>query len=145
MIFSMQQVPRINAYQVRILALLPGYRCYVDASTAPDQPNQQPKLADLGVFILNIQEQPTEAIYIRAHLQACTSVIMAKAASLALASMLLDRLNLSGVNFLSDSEQLVHFLNKDDLSNPLDWRIKPYTQQFYNHALTRSSKIYKIH
>jgi hypothetical protein len=45
---------------------------------------------------------------------------MAEAASLALASVVIDMLNLNGVNYLSDCEQLVHFLNKDDLSNRPD-------------------------
>jgi ribonuclease HI len=130
MTLSMQQVPRINRYRVTVPALLQGHMCYVDASTTPDQPNQQPSLAGLGVFILNLQEQPTQAMYIKAKLHACTSVIMAEAAALALASVIIDKLNITGVNFLSDSEQLVHFLNKEDLSNPPDWRIKPFTQLF---------------
>lgn len=75
-----------NRYEVIAPALLQGPRCYVDASTAPDQSNAQPRLAGLGIFILNLQEQPAQAIYIKAKLQACTSVIMAEAASLALAS-----------------------------------------------------------
>ena len=43
---------------------------------------------------------------------------MVEAASLAIASVIIDRLNLIGVNYLSDYEPLVHFLNSDDLSNP---------------------------
>ena len=82
-----------NDEQVRITApaLLQGSRCYVDASTEPDQPILQPRLAGLGVFILNFQEQPAQAIYIKAKLDACTSVIMAEAASLALASAIIDQ------------------------------------------------------
>jgi hypothetical protein len=34
-----QQVPRTNRYTVTVSGLLQGHRCYVDASTAPDQPN----------------------------------------------------------------------------------------------------------
>jgi hypothetical protein len=87
----------------------------------------------------------TQALYIKAKLRACTSVIMAEAAALALASVILHKLNMTGINFLSDSEQLVYFLNREDLSNPPDWKIKPFTQLFSNHATTRSAKIYKIH
>jgi hypothetical protein len=36
---------------------------------------------------------------------------MAEAASLAFASTVIDSLNLNNVNYLSDREQLVHFLN----------------------------------
>jgi hypothetical protein len=39
---------------------------------------------------------------------------------LALASVITHKLNIIGINFLLDSEQLVHFLNKEDLSNPPD-------------------------
>jgi len=71
-------------------------------------------------------------------------VIMAEAASLALASAIIDKLNLSGINYLSDCDQLVQFLNADELSNPPDWRIKHFTQAFSNHSRGRSSKLYKI-
>jgi hypothetical protein len=70
---------------------------------------------------------------------------MAEAAGLALASVITANLNLTEVNFLSDNEQLVRFLNQQDLSNPPDWRIKPFTQLFANNTTARASKIYKIH
>ena len=91
--------------------------------------------------------EPPRAIYIKAKLYACTSVIMAEGASLALAlaSAIIDRLNPTGVNYLSDCQQLVHFLNSDDLSNPPDWRIKRFTQTFSNHSTSRSSKVFKVH
>ena len=72
----------------------------MDASTESDRPNRHPRPAGLGIFILSFQEQPPQAIYIRAKLDACTSVIMAEAASLALASAIINKLNLSGVNYL---------------------------------------------
>jgi hypothetical protein len=113
--------------------------------TAPDQPLQQPRMVGICVFILHLQEQSTMTMYIKAKLQACTLVLMAKAAALALASAITHKLNITGTNFLSDSEQLVHFLNKDDLSNPPDWWMKPFTQLFSNHASSTSANIYKIH
>jgi hypothetical protein len=109
----------------------------------PDQPTLPPKPAGLGIFVLNMQAQLTQAIYIKAKLAGCTSVLMAEAASLALASTVIDSLNLN-INYLSDYEQLVHFLNEADHSNPPDWRIKHFTQMFSNHARTRESKIFKI-
>lgn len=54
-----------NRYQVTAPALLQGHRCYVDASTTPDLPNQLLRRAGLGIFFLLMQEQSTEAIYIR--------------------------------------------------------------------------------
>ena len=145
MTLPLQQVPRMHRYEITASALLQGPRCYVDASTALDQPHLQPRFAGLGVFILNLQEQPAQAIYIKAKHVACTSVLMAEAASLALASAIIDRLNLTRVSYLSDCEQLVHFLNSDDLSNPPDWRIRYFTQTFSNHSRSSSSRVYKIH
>jgi hypothetical protein len=103
-----------------------------------------PIQAGLGVFILNMQVRPTQAIYIKAKLAGCTSVLMAEAASLAFASTVIDRLNLNSVNYLSDCEQLAHFLNEADHSNPPDWRIKHFTQMFSNNTRSNESKIFKI-
>jgi hypothetical protein len=84
--------------------------------------------------------QPRQYIS-KAKLQGCTFVIMAEAASLALASTISSRLNLAG---MSDCQQLGHFINGEDLSNPPDWRIKHLTQLFYNHSSNSSSKLYKV-
>jgi hypothetical protein len=59
---------------------------------------------------------------------------MAEAAVLALASVIASKLDLTGVNFLSNSEQLVHFLSSQDLFNPPVWRIKPFIKVFSNNA-----------
>jgi hypothetical protein len=61
-----------------------------------------------------------QTIYIKAKPVGCTSVLMAEAASLAFAALVTDRMNLTNINFLSDYEQLVHFLNAPDQSNPPD-------------------------
>lgn len=134
-----------NRLQISTPALLQGPRCYVDASVSPDQPNQLPRTAGLGILILNLQEQAIQTLYVKAKLEACTSVLMAEAAALALASDIVHRLNMTGTNFLSDNEQLVSFLNKQDLSNPPDRRIKPFTQRFYNNTASSSARIFKIH
>jgi len=135
----------MHSHVIAIPALLHGTRCYVDASIEKDQQNSNPTPAGLGVFILNFQEQTPQAIYVKARLDDCSSVIMAEAASLVLASAVGHNLNLSGVNFLSDYEQLVHFLNKNDISNPPDWRIKYYTQTFASFTRSSSSNIFKVH
>jgi hypothetical protein len=70
---------------------------------------------------------------------------MAEAASLALAATAADRLSLSNMWFLSDSQSLVQFLNQTEQSNPPDWRIKPFTQTFSNYATIRNYKVLKIH
>jgi len=123
-----------NVYVIANPTLLHGTRCYVDASTEPDQLNSTPSPAGLDVFILTFQEHMTRAIYIKVKLQNCSSVIMAEATRLALASAISYNLNLSGVNFLSDCEQLVRFLNKNDISDPPNWRIKYFTQSIANYT-----------
>jgi hypothetical protein len=45
---------------------------------------------------------------------------------------------------MSDSEQLVQFFNKQDQSNPPNWRIKPLTQVVTNNVMATSSRTYKI-
>jgi hypothetical protein len=45
---------------------------------------------------------------------------MAEAASLALASSLIQAFNIDNCSYLSDCQQLVHFLNMNDLTNPPD-------------------------
>lgn len=91
-----------NRYTINTPALLPGKRCYVDASTLPDHPTMPPRQAGLGILIVNVQVQPTQTIYVQAKLAECTSALMAKAVSLAFAATVAETLNLSNVNFLSD-------------------------------------------
>jgi ribonuclease HI len=69
---------------------------------------------------------------------------MAEAAAIALAALITDQLGLQQVNFLSDNQQLVNFLNEQDHTNPSDWRMKYYTQIFCNSAATRTAVISKI-
>jgi len=82
----------------------------------------------LDVFIINTQVHPPQNVYIKTAMKDSTLVLMAEAAALALAVTVTDRLQLNHINFLSDSQQLVQFLNSSDHSNPPDWRIKPFTQ-----------------
>lgn len=69
MISSVQQVQTTNRHEITAPTLLQGPRCYVDSSTEPDLPNSQSRLAGLDVFILNFQEQPTQAITLRRNLK----------------------------------------------------------------------------
>jgi hypothetical protein len=91
---------------VQIVApgLLQGNRCYVDASIAPDQTNQLARTAGLGIFFLNLQDQVAGNIYIKARLNNCSSVLMAEAAELALASAIAHRLSITQINYLSDNQ-----------------------------------------
>ena len=125
-------------------ALLPGVRCYADASLTPDHALPPPRTAGLGVFLVNTQVQPVQTINIRAIMSGAHSVIMAEAAALVLAATVNDLLNFNSTTFLSDCKQLVHFLNATDQDHPPDWRMKSFTQLFTNCAARRQAKIYKI-
>jgi hypothetical protein len=124
--------------------MLQGSRCYFDASLLPDNINTNPRQVGIGIFIINLQATPTQYIHIQARLQMCTCVLMAESAALALAALMVSRLNIMECSFLSDCEQLVRFINSLDHSNPPDWRIKPFTQIFSNLYRASSSKLLKI-
>lgn len=129
----------------RLPALLPGSRCYTDASSLPDQiAPLVPKTAGLGVFLINMQVHPPQNIYIKAVITNSTSVIMAEAAAMALAAAVSERLQLQHTNFLTDNQELVKFFNSADCSDPPDWRIKHLTQLFINHTQNRSTRTFKI-
>jgi len=53
---------------------------------------------------------------------------MAESAAMAWAAALLNQLQSHQATIFSDNQQVVHFLNGPNLSNPPDWRIKPYIQ-----------------
>jgi hypothetical protein len=101
---------QMDRYAVQVPALL-GIRCFVDASTMPDQPNQPARQAGIGIFIVNTQVQPMQTIYIKAAMTQTHSVIMAEAIAMALAAKLMNVLNFNDVCYLSDCSQLVQFLN----------------------------------
>jgi hypothetical protein len=69
---------------------------------------------------------------------------MAEAAAITLATLITDQLGFQQVNFLSDNQQPVNFLNQQDHTNPPYWRMKYYTQIFCNSATTRTTVIGKI-
>lgn len=132
-------------FMAQLPALLEGVRCYSDASTAPDLPTLSPRPASIGLFIINTQVNPVQTIYIKARMIGTTSVLMAEAAAIALAAVVTQRLNLQQVHFLSDNQQLVHFLNASDQANPPEWRVKPFTQMFTNSTTNTNKTIRKIH
>jgi hypothetical protein len=49
-----------------------------------------------------------------------STVLMAEAAALALATAITERMHLCHTNFLSDNQELVQFINTTDHSNPPD-------------------------
>jgi hypothetical protein len=141
---SLQQVPMMNRFIITDPATLQGPICYFDASLLPDNTQATPRPVGLGILISNLQVPMYQSIYIQAHLQSCTLVLMAEAAALALAALITSSLNITGCTFLSDCEQLVHFINSVDQFNPPDWRIKPFTQIYSNSSPGYSSRLCKI-
>jgi ribonuclease HI len=69
---------------------------------------------------------------------------MAEAAALALGVSIVQALQIPLCSFLSDSQQLVHFLHQENQQNPPQWRIKPFTQVFINAAATLQTQLFKI-
>jgi len=133
-----------DRYTVQVPALLPGVRCYVDASTVPDHPSLPPRMAGLGILFVNTQVQPAQTIFIKAQLTGVQSVPIAEAAALALTARVNESLNFDNTTFLSDCQQSVHFLDQQDHTHPPDWRIKFFTQSFTNCSVHRRAKILKI-
>jgi len=75
-------------------ALITGPRCYTDASTQQDANQRTIKDAGLGVFMLNQHIQGPQAIFIQAKAMNMSSVLMAEAAAMTLASRLVTILQL---------------------------------------------------
>jgi hypothetical protein len=96
------------------------------------------------MFFVNTQVQPAQTIYIKAKISGVHSVLMAEAAALALAAALNEAFTFNNTTFLSDCQQLVDFLNQNDHTHPLDWRIKSFTQIFDNCSAQRHAQIFKI-
>jgi len=94
--------PQTNRFILHMPAIVPGIRCYVDASTTPDHPSLPSRMAGLGIFFVNTQIQQAQTIYIKAHMSRAQSMIMAEAAALAIAAMVNHSLNFNNTVFLSD-------------------------------------------
>jgi hypothetical protein len=61
-----------------------------------------------------------------------------------LAAVITHRLGLHNVYFLSDSLQLVNFLNSGDLLDLPDWRMAPLIQMTQDYTRDRNSSVLKI-
>jgi len=90
-------------YTIQLPALLPGPRCYTNASTLIDHTSRQPMRAGLGVFIINTEMHPPQNIYIKGVLSDSSSVLMAEAAALALVAAVISRLQLQTQTFTSSA------------------------------------------
>jgi hypothetical protein len=107
-----------------------GVLCYTDASISPDVCSPRFRQAGIGIKFVNIQVQPANTICNKAIVKDVSSVLMAKAAALALAASIASNMGFMRVSFFTDSTQLLQFLFASDQTKPPDWRMKTYTQQF---------------
>jgi hypothetical protein len=120
-----------------------GFRCYTEASTAPDLLPNEIRPAGIWTFITNTQLQPPLSITIKAALNASPSVFVAKAAALALGATLLHIMHLNPVNFFTDNHLLSHYINSTGHLDIPDWRAAAYTHTI-SSSLTGASKVFNI-
>jgi hypothetical protein len=109
----------------------------------PDGPDTQPRVAGVGIMFVNLQDDPGNKLYIKAIIKNASSVIMAEAGALALAARVAVNMGYTNVSF-SDCSQLVQFRSSQDHSNPPDWRMKNFTQEYDTSSITILSELYKI-
>jgi hypothetical protein len=101
-------------------------------------------MAGVGIVFANLQDSPGNKLYIKAIINNASSVIMAEAGALALAARVAVNMGYTNVSFFSDCRQLVQFLSSQDHSNPPEWRMKNFTQEYDTSSVTIHSKLYKI-
>jgi hypothetical protein len=89
---QMLSLPGPPHYKALLPAILPGIRCYIDASIALDTILQASRSAGLGIFIVNNHPSAASTIYVKAVAMNCNSVIMTEVAALALGAQLLKAL-----------------------------------------------------
>jgi hypothetical protein len=72
-------------------------------------------------------------------------MINAEVAALALATTILNKLNLGEIAYFSDCSQLVDFINSGNPSDPPDWRMLPCIQDFNFTMGNSRHSVSKIH
>ena len=123
-------------------SLFEGAKCYTDASLVPDDESLEERHAGLGIFIRDPRKNLK--LFIRVHAKICSSVLMAEALAMSLASKISARLDLDKINYFTDNLILASYLNGGNMESPSDWRIKPYTQIFINNGKNRDTRVLKI-
>lgn len=117
---------------------------HTDGATLPDQEPQVSRRAGIGILITNTNQEQALTVYIQATMQNVLSVLMAETAALSLAAVVSNRMKLQQVNFLSDNQQIVSFLNMANRSTPPHWNIKFLTQEFLNSVPNQPIRVFKI-
>jgi hypothetical protein len=125
------------------IANTPHFLCYTDALTIPDN-IPFPRRAGLGIHIIDLQVQPANHIHIRASLREIHFVDSAEAAAMALAAVVLHKMNSNSVVFYSNCATLVDILNSRNSASLPNWRMKFYTQIFDDYTKGRRPQIVKL-
>lgn len=116
--------------------MLEDLRIYSDASLFPN------RNGGLEVFLNRTRSQNGFNIYIKASLITISSVFTAEATTFALAGVIFDWLNITEASFISDSQQLVTYINSNSTTPIPRWDAEFYTQNFYKQ--NKNFKVYKI-
>jgi hypothetical protein len=121
-----------------------GIYCFIDASTTPELGLSCSRAAGLGIYIVDMQVQPMNSIYIRAVIQDIHSVVAAESAALSLAVVVIHRMNYHGVFFFSDCANLVDFLHSPLQEELPDWRMNNSLQIIQDYTRDRMPHFFKI-
>jgi hypothetical protein len=124
--------------------MLQGLRIYTDASLIPDQNLPSIQNAGIGVYLINSGLHHNFNVCSKASLLRVPSVFTAEAAALAFAGIIVKRLQIVEATFLSDSQQLVTYINYSSTMPIPRWDAKFYTQTYSNAAQGNIYKVYKI-
>jgi hypothetical protein len=90
-----------NDITCRLPVMPLGAKCYTDASLTTDIGEQQPRMAGIGIFIIDPARR--HKFFIKAQVKRSTSVLMAEAAAMATAATIIRLLNMNVVSFLTDN------------------------------------------
>jgi hypothetical protein len=120
-------MPHPPLYRVDMPTMLDGLCIYTDASLLPNQNFIFNRDTGLGVFLISSGTQHNFNTYIKVSLHNASSVFMAEAAALVFAGTTIDRMHITKATFLSDSQQLVSFINSNNMTPIPRWDAKFYT------------------
>jgi ribonuclease HI len=119
-----------------------GVVCFTDAAIKPGASPETPETAGIGILFKDISQNTT--FNISAQIRNCTSVLMAETAGLSIASSIAAALHLNPVRFFTDNQTLADILLRSNSDESPDWRIVPYTQNFFNNRDRVLATVHKI-
>ncbi|CAN6232747.1 unnamed protein product, partial [Urochloa humidicola] len=122
-----------------------GTKCYVDAAITPDVQRSSPRQAGLGIVIQGPPHSTLRNVFIQAITDSALNPLHAEANSLTLASTIIKALQLTQVQYMTDSQLLASNLQKQDpVSQAADWRIRHLLADFLCNSEQSSISVRKI-